>query len=398
MINLEIEEIGKEKGLLIRSCQVKINGNTIKTPTRTIGATLSNTFELKEARRYINNKFRPFGEVYAKITLSEINELITDDKIGGKFTSKLSDRVAQLKQANALPYILLSITDDNGNPLNQLLPPRAEKFIFDILWGIPGNSIIVTPLLGVLTNPEDYSKMIDAFYERQIAAIDRKSQPLMAIIPTSYSLIDPKLIEKYWKCGVRIFGYDCANKKYGAYAHTIESLHNELTRLSQESEEDYIINGINSKYKYGKGTTSRIHNLIGAGFGFDTYSPNHIQARFISKGTPTRYIFNNLDYGFLNIKEIESMRGVDDIINTNALKSIDLSELKEASDYQIKKICTAHDIEKTIKEIQDYSSYIADNVLLDYFSSKDKIHEENLEIATFRNNQDSNDEWFNESK
>ncbi|HON36692.1 MAG TPA: hypothetical protein PLY52_10345, partial [Methanothrix sp.] len=56
MINLEIEEIGKEKGLLIRSCQVKINGNTIKTPTRTIGATLSNTFELKEARRYINNK------------------------------------------------------------------------------------------------------------------------------------------------------------------------------------------------------------------------------------------------------------------------------------------------------------------------------------------------------
>jgi len=398
MTNLEIEEIGKEKDLLIRSCRVRINGNTVVTPTRTIGATLSNTFELKEAKRSINNKFRPFGEAYAKITLSDINELIMDDEKGQKFSSKLSDRIGQLKQAGALPYILLSITDDNGNPFNQLLPPRVQKFIFDILWGIPGNSIIATPLLGVLINPDDYSKMIDMFYERQIAAIDRKNQPLMAIVPTSYSLIDPKLIEKYWKCGVRIFGYDCANKKYGAYAHTIESLHNELSRLSRESEDDYIINGINSKYKYGKSASSRIHNLIGAGFGFDTYSPNHIQAKFISKGTPTRYIFNNLDYGFLNIKELENIRDINEIINTNALKNVDLSELKDVTDYQLKKLCNAHDIEKTIKEIENYPVYISENKLLDYLSSKEKIQEERTEITAFRHHQNPTDEWFNDTK
>jgi hypothetical protein len=398
MTNLDIEEIGREKDLLIRSCRVRINGNIVTTPTRTIGATLSNIFELNEAKEFITNEFKPFGEVYAKITLSDINEFIENDEKGQQFSSKLSNRVSQMKQANALPYILLSITDDNGNPFNQLLPPRAQKFVFDILWGIPGNSIIVTPLLGVMINSEDYSKMIDAFYERQIAAIDRKNQPLMAVVPSSYSLIDPKLIEKYWNCGVRIFGYDCANKKYGAYAHTIESLHIELSRLSRESEENYIINGINSKYKYGKGTTSRIHNLIGVGFGFDTYSPNHMQARFFSKSIPARYIFNDENYGFLNIKELMNIGGIDDIIKTKALKSADLSELEGMNDYQLKKLCSAHDIEKTIKEIQNYKLYIDDNTLLDYFSSKEKIHTETAEITAFRNHHNTDDWWFDDGK
>ena len=394
MTNLEIEEVGQEKDHLIRSRKIKINGDTIITPTRTIGATLSNTFELKEVKRFIGGKFKPFGEVYARVSLNEINELIMDDDKGQRFASRLSSRVSQMKETGAVPYILLSILDDNGTQLNQLLPSRAQKFIFDILWGIPGNSIIATPLLGALINPDDYSKMIDAFYERQVSAIDRKTQPLMAIVPTSYSLIDPKLIEKYWKCGVRIFGYNCANKKYGAYAHTIESLHNELSRLSQEDNEGYLINGINSKFKIGKLASSRIHNLISAGFGFDTYSPNHIQARFISAGAPTRYIFNDFDYGFINVKELEQRKNADEIANTNAFKNVDFSELKEKTDYQLKKICNAHDFEKTICEISNYSSYIEDSRLLMYLSNKGKIQSERAEIEAFQRHQDSVDEWY----
>jgi len=391
---MDIERVDQEKDLFIRSCLVKINGNTIVTPTRTIGTTLSNNFELQESKRFIGNKFKPFGEVYAKISLNDINEYILDDNKGQKFCSKLSARIGQLKQAGALPYILLSITDDSGNPFNQLLPQRAQKFIFDILWGTPGNSIIVTPILGVLTKPDDYGNMIEAFYKRQMDAIDRKNQPIMAIVPTSYSLIDPKLIERYWNCGVRIFGYDCANKKYGAYSYTIESLHNELSRLSRESEEEYILNGINSKYKYGKSTTSRINNLIGAGFGFDTYSPNHIQAKFIPSGTPTRYIFNDSDYGFLNIKELENVKNIDDIANSNALKTTNLSEIRDMNDYQLKKLCNAHDIEKTIKEIEEYSSYVKNNELLDYFASKEKIQGERAEIESLKHPQDPADEWY----
>jgi len=394
MINLDIEEIGKEENLLIRSCKVKINGNTVITPTRTIGTTPTNAFELQEAKSYIGNKFTPFGEVYVKVTLTELSEYIINDDKCQKFCSKISTRLSQLKQAGALPYILLSITDENGNPLNQMLPPKVQKFVFDILWGTPGNSIIVTPLLGIFTSGQDYTRMIDAFHQRQLDSIDRKNQPLMAIVPPSYTLIDPKLIEKYWNSGCRIFGYNCENKKYGAFEYIIESLHTELSKLSKESEEKYIINGINSKYKYGKSKTSRINNLLGTGFGFDTYSPNHVISRFFSNGVPKRYIFNDSDYGFLNVSELENIRNVDKIIDTAVFKPLDLSNLKEMSDSKLVKICKIHDLEKTIKEIENYPNFIQNNKLMKYLEVKEKIQNERIEISSFGQNRSNDEEWF----
>ena len=394
MVNLDIDEIHREREFLIRSCKVKINGNTIVTPTRTIGVTLSNNFELQEAKPLIDSKFRPFGEVYVKVSLSNLAEYIKDDNKGQKFSSKISDRLSQLKQAGALPYILLSVTDDNGNPLNQLLPPPIQKYIFNLLWGTPGNSIIVTPLLGVLTNPNDNSKLIEAFYKRQQDAIDRKNQPIMAIIPASYSLIDPKLIEKYWNCGVRIFGYNCENKKYGAFGYILENLHDELSKLSNKSEEKYIINAINSKYKYGKSKTSRINNLIGTGFGFDTYSPNHVVMKFFSDSAPKRYIFNDSDYGFLNARELKSLKDPDKLVNSTAFKNIDLNDLGEMPDSQLNKICKSHDIEKTIKEIANYPNQIVNENFFEYISHKEKIQNEKIEIESFHNHTSPLDEWF----
>ena len=61
---------------------MKINGNTIITPTRTIGTTLLNTFEFQEAKPLISNKFRPFGEVYVKVTITDLGQYIKDDDKG----------------------------------------------------------------------------------------------------------------------------------------------------------------------------------------------------------------------------------------------------------------------------------------------------------------------------
>ncbi|NQE45163.1 hypothetical protein C5S31_03955 [ANME-1 cluster archaeon GoMg2] len=396
MINLDIEEIGREEGHLIRSCKVKINGNTVITPTRTIGVNQSDTLELKVAESLIDNQFKPFGEVYTKVSLSELNEYINNDEKGGKFCSKISDRVLQLKHVGALPYILFSITDDNGNPLNQLMPERVQEFIFDVLWGTPGNSIIATPLLGILSNPNDYRTLIETFHERQIAAIDRKNLPIMATVPPSYTLIDPKLLEKYWNYGCRIFGYNCENKKYGAFGYVIERLHYELSKFSKQCEELYIINGLNSRFKIGKTETSRINNLLGTGFGFDTYSPNHVMARFVVQGDLKRYIFNDQNYGFTNINDLEKVKNVEELVNTQVLKDIDLYDLSEMSDYSINKICKKHNIEKTIKEIREYPEYIENNNLLQHLLEKDRIDTETSEMKSFQYGHCTSDldRWF----
>jgi hypothetical protein len=393
MVNLDIEEISKEGELLIRSCRVKINGNTVITPTKTIGVTLSDSFNIKESERFIGNKFKPFGEVYASISLNKLADTMLDAKKVKTLNLQLLNKVNALKQAGALPYILLSITEENGSPINHLLSQDAQRFIFDLLWGTQGNSIIVTPLLGILPSPKDYSIMIDAFRQRQKDAIDRKNQPLMAIIPPSYSHVDPKLVEKYWKCGVRIFGYNCENTKYGAYGSIIEGLHYELSRLSKESGENYIINAINSKFRYGKSKTSRIHSLIGAGYGFDAYSPNHIRSKFNPPVKPKKYIFSDIDYGFLDVAELKDIRDIDDIVNTNALKTQDLAEIPQLSVYKQTKICKSHDIEKTIKEIETYSAYIETNELFEYLSSKEKIKNERTEIEKFKPHKKEVDEW-----
>lgn len=393
--DLYIEEIAKEPGLLIRSCKVKINGNVAITPTKTIGVKVTDNFEIKIAENQINRDFRPFGEVYAKVNLSELAELMKNDEKCQKFSSRLSNQLSQLNQIGALPYILLSIIDENGNPINRLLPKPVQKFLFDILWGTPGNKIITTPLIGTLSTSEEYAKMIAAFRERQLSAIDRKNLPLMAVVPPSYELIDPTLLKKYWNAGVRIFGYNCENKKYGAFGYVIESIHSELTKFSKKDEELYIINALNSKYKIGKTKTSRVNDLIGTGFGFDTYSPNHIPTKFVPPVKMKHYLFDNEDYGFVEINELENARDAEKILSSTALKNLDPSSLNEYPENDIKKICKSHDLETTMREISRYPKFIEDNNLYHYFSLKEKIKNETSEISAFRQgHQNSLEEWF----
>jgi hypothetical protein len=393
--NLYIEEIAKEPGLLIRSCKIKINGNVAITPTKTIGVKSSDTTEVKIVEDQIDNNFRPFGEVYAKISLSELSEYIKNDEKGQKFTSQLAYKLSQLNQIGALPYILLSIVDENGNPVNRLLSKPVQKFLFDVLWGTPGNKIITTPLIGTLSTPDEYAKMINAFRERQLAAIDRKNLPIMAIVPPSYSLIDPNLLKKYWQAGVRIYGYNCENKKYGAFGYVIESIHNELSKFSKQDEEMYIINALNSKYKIGKTKTSRVNDLIGTGFGFDTYSPNHIPTKFIPPVKMKHYLFDREDYGFIEVNEIENVKNAEKILNSNILKNVDLSQLSEYPEDKVKKICKTHDFETNITEISQYCKLIKKEKLFHYLSSKEKIRNETHEISEFRHGHQINlDGWF----
>ena len=393
--DLYIEEIAKEPGLLIRSCKVKINGNVAITPTKTIGVKATDNLEIKIAENQINSDFRPFGEVYAKITLSELAELMKNDEKCQKFSSKLSNQLSQLNQVGALPYILLSIVDENGNPINRLLPKPVQNILFDILWVTLGNKIITTPLIGTLSTSDEYAKMIAAFRERQLAAIDRKNLPLMAVVPPSYELIDPNLLKKYWNAGVRIFGYNCENKKYGAFGYVIESIHSELSKFSKLDEELYIINALNSKYKIGKTKTSRVNDLIGTGFGFDTYSPNHIPPKFVPPVKMKHYLFDNEDYGFVEINELENSRDAEKILSSTILKDLDPSSLNEYPENEIKKICKSHDLETTMREISQYPRFIENNNLYHYFSQKEKIKSETSEISAFRQgHQNSLEEWF----
>jgi len=243
MATFEVEEISCEEDTLIRSYKININGSKIITPTRTISVTKNDDSELKIASHFIGKNYRPLGEVYTSITIDELNLLKNKDEIGIEFNNKISNRLIALKNEDIVPYLVMSITDNNKNPYNQMLPDDLLEFVFDILWGASanGNSIIVPPLMGLLSEKKDYIKLINALSHRVKMSIDRKNLPIMAPIPSSYNLIDPKLLEEYWNIGCRMFAFNCENKKYGGYGYMIEKLHKELTVLSKKNEENYIL-------------------------------------------------------------------------------------------------------------------------------------------------------------
>ncbi len=377
--------------------------DAIVTPTRNVSVTKNDDSELKIASHFIGKNYRPLGEVYANVSLDDLNQLKNNDKIGTEFNNKISNRLSALKNAGIVPYLVLSITDNNKNPYNQMLPDDLLEFVFNILWGTSakGNSIIVPPLMGLLPDKKDYIKLINALDDRVKMSIDRKDLPIMAPIPSSYNLIEPKLLEEYWNIGCRMFAFNCENKKYGGFGYMIEKLHKELSILGKKNEEKYILSALNSKFKLGKQESSRINNLLGAGFGFDIYSKNHIIPKgFGSDKESNNFLFNSNDYGFETLSNVcTGKEEYENILNSITFKNLNLETIEDSSPYKKRNISLEFNAEQSIKEVSLYSEYISDNDLYKYFSKKTKIKNEVMAMEKISDKISSPstrplDEWF----
>lgn len=406
MTYVDIEEVSREKKSLVRSCKLKINGRTIITPSRAISIKKSNIDELKVAKPLISNQFLPFGEVFVRVNLDFLSKIIYDDIEGQKFSSILETRLSQLKDAGMVPYLILSLVDNGDNPYNKIPPQKVLDLLFDFIWGTPNNSMIVPPLIGVLNDDQDYFKYISSLEKRQNERIDKKPLPMMAIIPPVYRLIAPELLERYWKIGCRIIAFDFGNKKYSSFGYVIEKLHSELNELSKKDKEPYILHALNSKMKTGKGDTSRINDLLGTGFGFDSYAPNHGgRLKWNPPQSPvfeSNHLFDNKTYGFFSLSDIISNKSMDqeEIFKTNAFKNIDLNSTELQKSDKIRKICSEYNLEKTITEIRSFPELINNEELIKHLSEKERIQ---VEIKLMKNiadrgviskQQKNLDKWF----
>ncbi len=406
MTFVDIEEVSKEKNSLVRSCRIKINGGTIITPSRAVSVTKSKIEELKVSSTLINNQFRPFGEVFVRVPLDFLSKIIDDDYEGQKFSSMLATRLGQLKDAGLVPYLILSLVDNEDNPYNKMPPPQILDLLFNFIWGTPNNSIIVPPLIGVLNEDKEYIKYIAALEKRQKDRIDKKPLPMMAIIPPVYRLIAPELLERYWKIGCRVIAFDLGNKKYSAFGYVIEKLHSELNVLSKRDKEPFILHALNSKLKTGRGDTSRINDLLGTGFGFDSYAPNHGgRPKWIPPPAPpteSNHLFDRKTYGFFSLSDVISNKTIDqkDVLNTYAFKNVELASIVDQKPETIKRICSAYNLEKTIGEIRTFPELINNEELIKYFSKKERIQDDlklmkNIADRGIISKQQKNlDKWF----
>ncbi|AGB03428.1 hypothetical protein [Methanoregula formicica] len=383
MSYIEVEELSREPETLIRSCKIKVNGKSFTTPSRSVSVTKSTKTELDVAKPLITQNNTPLGEVYTRISLDDLSRIADDSKQGHErgeeFSKSISLRLEQLRDLGTIPYLVISVVDSNGNPYNQLPEKKILDLIFNLLWGTQNNAIIVPPLMGIFPEEKQYLDLINALHERQESSNGRKPLPIMPIIPSAYALVAPTLLKQYWDIGCRLFAFNCENKKYGAFGFVIEKAHTELDKFSKESKESYAIHALNSKLKTGKGDTSRINSILGSGFGFDSFSSNHIIPKFIPPSTDIKdfFVFNDGDYGFSSFSKVVDP---DKVLNTNIFKKYDLGEFDNLSSSVKLKVCNSHNIEKSIREIQSYPKFIESEKLVTYLSNKEKIKGEILEI------------------
>ena len=381
---IEIEEISNEPGSLSRSCRIKVNHKSVITPTEAIGVTQSDRTQLDAATSQVNSHFVPLGEVYARVSLDFLTKVIEDDNFGRQFSLRLATRLDQLRDIGTVPYLMLSLVDNEGNPYNRLPPPKILQLLFDFLWGTNGNSIVVPPILGAFHEEGEYDKFISALEKRQKACIDRKFLPIMAVLPSSYRLIAPRIIERYWKIGSRVFAFDFENKKYGAFGYVIEKLHSELTELKKRDREPYVLHALNSKLRVGRGQSIRVNNLLATGFGFDSFGPNHGgRQRWVPPGKPsppieTNYLFDNVTYGFFPLLEFINMsrKKQKSLLNTNIFRKIDISTIAEQPQDIIKKTCLAHNVELALREVRTFPQLIQEKEMINYFLKKEHIQKE----------------------
>ena len=403
MVSLEIEEINRESTSLIRSCKINIDGKSIQTPNRTLSVTKSSKDEIKATKGIFNNNFRTFGEVYASLSINSLENLLSDDEKNKKFNSEIFNKVCNIKDNGGIPYIVISIMDNNDRPLQQELPQKLLDYIFDTLYGIPGNSLIVPPILGTLPDKQNFENYISAVKNRIDESVDRKELPIMGVIPSSYDLIDDKLLRKYWDIGCRIFGFNFENIKYSSHSNMIEKSNRLLSQYKKEDKEEYIISGLNCKYKIGKKDHSRVNDLLGVGFGIDIYSKNHIRASFEppQKNEIPQYAFVRSNYGFENLRDlnIKDSPYIEDIQSSNAMKNIDFDDFNDISDSQITYLRNQHNTEMSFREIKTYNRQINNERLLDYFSDKSKLYSDievmkNLALKIKDDSQNNLSKWF----
>ncbi|MBI5001204.1 MAG: hypothetical protein HZB92_06750 [Euryarchaeota archaeon] len=383
MPNLEIEEIAKESGSLSRTCHLRINQKDLITPTRALGITRSNTSDLDALETVIDSKFTPLGEVYAQISIDFLAKVLEDDNVGKDFSSKLSLRLCQLRDKGVIPYLSLTLTDSEGTPRNRIPSIKILQLLYNFLWGTEGNMIIVPPIFGILNNEREYLKLLTSLEQRQKANIYRNHKPIMAVIPSSYRLIAPHIIKRYWENGYRIFAFNCENKKYGAFGYIIEKLQLELNELSKNDHDEYILHALNSKLRIGRGDNSRINNLLAPGFGFDAYGPSHggrQRWRPLDNAPPAiemNYLFNRKTYGFHPVSEIMEHQDLfDSILDSSTLKHVKLNQLSSERPDIVKSVCSKHNLETSILEIKKFPQLIQNKKIMNHFSTKIRIQEE----------------------
>lgn len=382
---MQIEFIGRDPAALARSCQVKVGPTRVLTPTRAIGITRSKSAELETYKQVKTGRYGAFGELYARLQIGTLAKAHDDDSAGRRLQGDLANGLSRLRDEGLIPYLVLAIDDSNRMPLGRLPPPKVLDLVFHLLLGTKENAMLVPPLVGALQTQQEYLDLTKHLRDKIRNRTEAGEKPVAGLVPSSYRLIAPELVEEYWKVGSRYFVFDCENKKFGAYGYMLEKLHAELGKLSKRDKEPYVLHALNARQRTGRGDDVRVNELLASGYGFDSYGPSHGgRQRWslpVGRMPPpnNHYALSPNTYGYYNLNAISPARAPPDL---KSRSSSDLFQAlrSEPTGDRIKGLVAAHNIEVELGEISRFPELVQNSKLVQYFAQKPRIPKEVREM------------------
>src|SRR5437867_649685 len=311
MVELEIEVLQDDKSLLARNLKARLGRQTITTPSRAVGATRSSPGDLRLLSFGEFRSLTTFAEIFSAVSIGKLETFLHDNGERLQFESEVDRRLQQAQEAGQLPYLMMGLQDNRGDPLNNLPSEQQLDYLLNLLWR-PTNALVLTPLFGNLPTVKEYRSILSKIKQRRETI---GTKPVAVTIPSVYRSLTKTVIEECWKDGVRAFALDLEGRSMGAQGTVITLVNITLGSLAKRAGDQYLLLAVNVKDHIGTGEFSRLHNLMGHAYGFDSVGLNRVRHKGWSGAKPKRTtlleslrFLQSKDYSYLNVKEILKLR------------------------------------------------------------------------------------------
>ena len=378
MADWEVRVLQSDRDYLARNLEIRLGSKKVATPSRALGASRSSAGDLGLLSYNEFRSLATFAEVFSSVSIGKLESCLEDNGERLRYESEV-DRVLQRAQGNGqLPYLMISVQDNRGDPLNGLPSDQQVDYLLDLLWR-PTNALVLTPLFGNLRTAKDYLLLISRINDRR-DTIDVK--PIAVTIPSVYRALTKTVIEECWKAGIRTFALDLEGRSMGAQGTVITLVNITLGSLSKDAEEPYVLLALNVKNHIGTGEFARLHNLMGHAYGFDAVGLNRIRHKGWSATKPKRTtlldsirFLQSRDYGYLNATEMSRIRkqGREAEFDTPPLVDLTPETLRKKEPDFVRQAARLHNAVKDQREERTYRRRIESGDLGSYLDRKRRI-------------------------
>lgn len=363
MVNLEIEELRRDRKMAVRILSIKLGSVKFVTPFRVLA---HSGFGVSSESSLVKGIY-PVIEVFSSIDLGKIASLRADYEARRKAVGKWFSLIRGAKSKGGAIFFGLRI---NGSNVDR----SSAEFLADVIGGFNVDVVSVPTTLDV--NVKSYIDFVEAFSEALKSTIYGEKAVLAYSIPPailrSYDVLW-KLLEYYRNKEpyILVIDFNGSNPFSTGLLPSVMRIFRWVKSIEKELGRSCLVYGINVSKGRGKWYPAPARDLASIFTGLDVLGSNHIPPKMRReiydvlriRGFEPK-LLNIKDYGYFRLNEAVDYVPEGFEVKMSLEKVKENRELYRVFNVERQIIETKHII-KLIEEGQDLKEYVKNKRCLD---------------------------------